>query len=206
MSGLVILAAALAVLLLLGQVRIGLRGEYTASGPAAWARLGPICLKLWPRKEKKETAPKKTKKPAKPPKKSVPAAAGGSLDYARELVPLALEAAGRFRQKLRIDRLELVVKAGARDPADAAMVYGYANAALGALWLPLTNSFQVKDVEARTEIDFEADQTTVYAKGAMSLKVGQALRLGLYFGLKALNRISAVRGRRSTKDKERKAV
>ena len=206
MSGLVILAAVLAVLLLLGQVRIGLQGEYTASGPAAWARLGPISLKLWPRKKKKrKEVQRKTQKPAQSSQKSTPAA-GGSLDYARELVPLALEAAGQFRQKLRIDRLELVVKAGARDPADAAMVYGCANAALGALWLPLTNSFHVKDGTARAELDFQSDGTTVYAVGAMSLKVGQALRLGLYFGLKGISKLSAVKGRRNTKDKERKAV
>ena len=48
--------------------------------------------------------------------------------------------------------------------------------------------------------------TTVSAMGAMSLKIGQALWLGLYFGLKGLKKVIAVKGRRGTKDKERKAV
>lgn len=207
MTGFVILAAVLAVLLLVGQVRVGVRGEYTAAGLTAWARLGPIRLKLWPRKaEKPKRSPeKRPPKPEKIPNKT-PAPSGGALDYARELIPVALEAAGQFRKKLQVDQLELVLRAGARDPADAAMVYGYANAALRALWQPLTQSFHVKDGRARVELDFEAQQTTLYASGSMSLKIGQALWLGLYFGLKALSRLSAVKERRSTKDKERKAV
>lgn len=208
MTGFVILAAVLAVLFLIGQVRVGVRGEYTAAGLAAWARLGPMQLKLWPRKaaKPKRSREKQQKKPEKLPDKPSATPSGGALDYARELLPVALEAAGQFRKKLRVDQLELVLRAGAQDPADAAMVYGYANAALGALWQPLTQSFHVKDGRARVELDFEAQQTTLYASGSMSLKIGQALWLGLYFGRKALSRLSAVKGRRSTKDKERKAV
>ena len=110
------------------------------------------------------------------------------------------------RKKLRVDRLELVLRAGATDPADAAMVYGCANAALGALWCPLNEAFQIKDGRARVELDFDSQMTTVSAMGAMSLKIGQALWLGLYFGLKGLKKVIAVKGRRGTKDKERKAV
>ena len=208
MRGPIILAAVLAVLLLLGQVRVGLRGEYGAAGLTTWARLGPVTLKIWPLRKKKRTGERKEKpsKPAKEAGKDKGTPRGGALDYARELIPLAVEAAGRFREKLRVDRLELVVKAGAHDPADAAAVYGCANAALGALWLPLTESFHVKDGTARVELDFESEHTTLYASGAMSIKVGQALWLGLCFGLKGISKLSAVKGRRNTKDKERKAV
>ena len=208
MSGLVIPAGVLVVLLLLGQVRIGLRGEYTADGVKAWARLGPVWIRLLPREKKKKPGGKQ-KSPPKPVKgegKKTGLTPGGALDYARELLPLALEAAGRFRKKLRVDRLELELRSGAQDPADAAMAYGYANAALGALWLPLTQAFHVKDGTARVKLDFDARQTTLYARGAMSLKVGQALWLGLCFGMKGLRKIFAVKGRRSTKETERKAV
>lgn len=208
MSGLVILAAILAVFFLLGQLRVGVRGEYTAQGAAAWIRLGPVWWKVWPRKpgRKKPVREKKTQKPEKPPAQTAPTPAGGALEYVRELLPLALEAAGQFRKKLRVDQLELVLRAGAHDPADAAMVYGYANAALGTLWLPLTQAFQVKDGRARVELDFESEHTTLYASGAMSIKVGQAVWLGLYFGRKGLSKLAAVKGRRSTSEKERKAV
>ena len=208
MTGLWIVAVVLAILFLVGQVRVGVRGEYTAHGITAWIRLGPVHLKVWPRKaaKQKPAREKKEQKPKKESDKETQAPAGGALEYVRELLPLALEAAGQFRQKLQVDHLELVLRAGAHDPADAAMVYGYANAALGGLWLPLTEAFHVKDGRARVELDFKSEHTTLYALGAMSIKVGQALWLGLYFGLKGLSKLAAVKGRRSAREKERKAV
>ena len=208
MTGLWIAAVVLAILFLVGQVRVGVRGEYTAHGITAWIRLGPVHLKVWPRKaaKQKPAREKKEQKPKKESGKETQVPAGGALEYVRELLPLALEAAGQFRQKLQVDHLELVLRAGAHDPADAAMVYGYANAALGGLWLPLTEAFHVKDGRARVELDFESEHTTLYALGAMSIKVGQALWLGLYFGLKGLSKLAAVKGRRSAREKERKAV
>ncbi len=208
MKGLVILGCVLLCLVLLMQMRVGVQGEYGKAGPRAWARLGPVRLRLWPRSRKRQPG-KREAKPTKPPKekeKPEEISKGGALDYARELLPLALDAAGQFRKKLRVDRLELVLRAGATDPADAAMVYGCANAALGALWCPLNEAFQIKDGRARVELDFDSQMTTVSAMGAMSLKIGQALWLGLYFGLKGLKKVIAVKGRRGTKDKERKAV
>lgn len=202
MKGLAILAAVLVCLFLLAQLRVGVRGEYAAHGPRAWARLGPVRLKLWPMEKKR----KKPAKPPKPEKKGTGIPKGGALDYARELIPLALEAAGQFRKKLQVDHLELELRAGASDPADAAMAYGCANAALGALWLPLTEAFHVKDGRARVELDFDTKTTTVSAAGSLSLKVGQLLWLGLYFGLKGLKKVIAVKGRHNTNDKERKAV
>ena len=208
MTGLWIAAVILAVLFLVGQVRVGVRGEYTAHGITVWIRIGPVQLKVWPRKaaKQKPAREKKEQKPKKEAYQETPAPAGGALEYVRELLPLALEAAGQFRRKLQVDHLKLVLRAGAHDPADAAMVYGYANAALGGLWLPLTEAFHVKDGRARVELDFESEHTTLYALGAMSIKVGQALWLGLYFGLKGLSKLAAVKGRRSTREKERKAV
>lgn len=208
MTGLWIAAVVLTILFLVGQVRVGVRGEYTAHGIAAWVRLGPVHLKVWPRKAAKQEPARENKeqKPKKESDKETPAPAGGALEYIQELLPLALEAAGQFRRKLQVDHLELVLRAGAHDPADAAMVYGYANAALGGLWLPLTEAFHVKDGKARVELDFESEHTTLYALGAVSIKVGQALWLGLYFGLKGLSKLVAVKGRRNTREKERKAV
>lgn len=86
------------------------------------------------------------------------------------------------------------------------MVYGCANAALGTLWLPLNEAFCIKDGSARVKLEFGSERTTVYAAGSLSLKIGQALWLGVYFGLKGLKKLAALKGRRSTKDKERKAV
>ena len=100
-----ILAGVLLVLFLLGQVRVGLRGEYTASGLKVWARLGALKIQLLPWRKKKPAREKKPlPKPVQKGKEKPKTLPGGALDYARELLPLALEAAGRFRRKPTIFR------------------------------------------------------------------------------------------------------
>ena len=209
-----ILLIVLAVLILIGQVRVGGLAEYSAKGFFAWVRLGKLYIKVFPLKKKDKPAKKKAKK-AKPPKEKkekpkaeVPLAekAGGALDYARTLLPVALDAVGGMYSKIRMDTLELELTVGAADPADAAIRYGQASAALGALWEPLTRTFHVKDGHARVRVDFEAGGMTVYGRASLSLKIGQILWLGLYFGCKALRGFLAVRRRQKLKQQERKAA
>lgn len=211
MSGLMVLAAVLLVLILIGQIPVGIGGEYTGSSSSAWARLGPVRIQFWPPhgKKQKEAKPKEATGEEVPARKKADKPGltpGEGLDYVRELVPIALEAAGQFRKKLSVDQLVLEIRAGASDPADAAMAYGYANAALGALWLPLNEAFHIKDGTARATLDFESESTTVYARGAMSLKVGQIVRLGLVFGWKGLRGFMKVRNMHDSTTKKRKAV
>ena len=104
---------------------------------------------------------------------------GGGAKPLLKLLPLALEAAERFRRKLQVDVLYLEVTAGAPDPADAAMIYGRTNAALGAAWQPLNTAFHIKDGRAVVRVAFDREQTTVYGTLAMSIKLGQALWLVL---------------------------
>lgn len=217
-----ILAAALLLLFLLGQVRVGCRAEYGAGGLTAWVRAGALKFRVFPWKGSKKDKPKKKtgKKPKKKEKKAtanqkpenkkpkktpVREKIGGTLDYAQALLPIALEAAGRFQHKLQIDALYLEMQVGGPDPADAALRYGQASAALGALWTPLTQAFRVKDGEARVTMDFDARETTLYGTVALSLKVGQILWLSLYFGGKALREFLGVR-KKHKENQPRKAV
>lgn len=208
------LLIALAVLVLLGQVRIGGLAEYGAGGFLAWARLGKLRVQVFPLK-RKDKPDKKQEKKAKPPGEKpekpgepVPLTekAGGALDYARTLLPVALDAAGSLYGKIRMDLLELELTVGAANPADAAMRYGQASAALGALWEPLTRAFHVKDGHARVRVDLDAGGMRVYGRASLSLKLGQVLWLGLYFGCRALRGLLAVRRRRKQKQQKRKAA
>lgn len=206
-----ILAAVLLVLFLLGQIRLGGGAEYRAGAVFAWLRLGAVRVQVYPwKKSKKAKKPKKEPK-AKPARQEAPTAQpekGGldtALDYVRELLPTVLEAAGQFKRRLQVDKLELELTIGADDPADAAMRYGQASAALGALWYPLTEAFRVKDGHARVDVDFEAGETSLHALIQMSFKLGQMLRLGLYFGIKSLR--AFLRVRKGHKEKrQRKAA
>lgn len=194
MNGWAILALVLPALFLLGQIRMGGAVQYDQSGPEVRVRVGPIRVLVYPRpkrekpqREKKpeQKGPKKSKK-AKPEPETSPPSKGGTLDLIKELLPIALEAAGCFKRKLQVDQLELRLTIGAADPADAALRYGQANALLGAVWRPLTEAFHVVDGRAHVAVDFDAQAPTLFGKAALSLKLGQILRLGLHFGFKAL--------------------
>lgn len=215
MRALYILAAIVLVLFLLGQVRVGCRAQFNAEGFFLWARLGWIQIKILPMKRKEEKQSQKPKEPnqKRPPKPKeekppipLPEKLGGALEYARALLPVVLEAAKGLWRGFRIDVLELELTAGSSDPADAAMLYGQANAALGALWYPLTRAFHVKDGAARVKLDFDAPGMTVYALASFSLKLGNIVWVGLRAAVKALIGALAARKRIKIKRKQRKAA
>ena len=220
MSGWQILGLVLVVLFLIGQVKVGVGAEFAQDGLTVRARLGWIKIKVFPlpKKEGKEQKKKKKKEKNKSAQdnesnrkkakaeKPIGEKIGGALDLVKQFLPLALEAAGCFWRKLVMDELELYLTVGGSDPADTAMLYGQANAALAALWEPITNAFHVKDGHAQVRIDFDAPGMTLYGKAALSLKIGQILWLAVYFGCKALVRFLNYRSIRKAKQKERKAV
>ena len=114
----------LAALFLVGQIRVGGLAEYSAEGFRAWVRAGALKIRVFPLNKKDKPARKKEKR-AKPPKKKEEAPpspkpltekAGGALDYARALLPVALDAVGTMYGKLRMDTLELELTVGAADP------------------------------------------------------------------------------------------
>lgn len=213
MRAVYILTAVALVLFLIGQVRVGGRAEFSVRGFFLWVRLGLFQIKILPMSPKEEhpakpRKPKNKKEPQKPKKEKepvpLPEKIGGALEYAQELLPVVLEAGRGMWRGLRVDTLELELTAGGGDPADAAMLYGQANAALGALWRPLIGAFHVKEGAARVKLDFDALGTTVYGTAALSIKIGTVTWIGLRAGAKALTGIFAAR--RRLKLKRRKAA
>ena len=211
MNGWVVLLIVLAVLFLIGRLKVGVAAQFAEDGLTVRARLGPLRIKVFPlpKREKKEKPKKeKKKKPPKEPKEGekAPKPKGGALELAKTFLPLALEAAGCFWKKLVVDELELLLTVGSDDPADAALLYGQANAALGALWGPLTQAFHVVDGHAHVYLDFDAKGMTLYGMAALSLRIGQILWLGIYFGVKALCRFLRFKRNQKAKQTKRKAV
>ena len=206
MSASVILLCVLIVLFLIGQIRVGCKAAYDQNGVQVWVRLAAFHIQILPlKKTNAERKPKKEKNPkaktAGKPKEPVPMKEkiGGALGYLQALLPVILDAVKYFTKKLQIDVLHLRLIAGSSDPADAASVYGKANAVLGALWYPLTNAFDVKDGYAKVNLDFDAQQMTVCATAALSLKIGQILWFALYFGFRALTGFLRERKRQKNK-------
>lgn len=216
MKALHVLAVIVLILLLIGQIRVGGRAEFNSLGFFLRVRLGRFWIKILPVEPKEEKKPQKprrsrAKKEPKRPKREKPPAPlpeklGGALEYARELLPVGLEAAKGMWHGLRVDVLELELTAGASDPADAAMLYGQANAALGALWIPLTRAFHVKDGSARVKLDFDAPGITVYGTAELSIKIGTVVWISLRAGLRALFGALAAKKRLKIKRRQRKAA
>ena len=158
--------------------------------------------------EKKAKKQKKKKKDQQEPEKK----AGKKmtpeqiLGLAREFVPLALEAVGGLWSRLVMDELELSVVVGSSDPADAAMLYGKINAAMAALWYPLNEACHVKNGRAHVDVDFNAQNITLYAHGALSIKIGQILQLASILAVKALGKLLKLQKEQKAKEQARKAV
>lgn len=85
--------------------------------------------------------------------------------------------AGRVLRTPVLNPLVLKVTFGGEDPAESALNYGRAWAAIGAIMPLAENSFRI----GRREIDVEYDRTasgiSVYAKVSLSLRFGQCVRL-----------------------------
>ena len=179
-------AAVLLALLLLGQVRVGCVVSYQQEGLFLWLRTGVVRIRVLPWKRKKKEKPVRGKKMGTDLTEEKPVRVkGGGLEYAKRLLPIALEAAGQFQKKLKIDILDLELTIGGQDPADAAMAYG---------WVNLVEGFHIVDGRARVRLDLEAPAVSLRGRASLSLKLGQICRLAVYFGIKALRAVMAARG------------
>lgn len=181
-----------AVLLLIGCIPVGVDARYGSDGVFLAAKLGPFRLQLLPQKPKK-----KKKKPAKQPsaekpaeKKQNPLLSGG-VDGLMQLLDLAFDTLGNLRRKLRVDALTLhVTVPGGDDPAKAAMSYGRAWAAIGALTPALERLFVIKKRDIRPELDYNETKMKADAHLVTSITIGRSLALALRAGvgfLKILN-------------------
>lgn len=186
-----------AVLVLIGCIPVGVDARYGADGIFLAAKIGPFRLQLLPQKPKK-----KKKKPAKQPpavkpaekkpaeKKQNPLLSGG-VDGLMQLLTLALDTLGDLRRKLRVNALMLhVTVPGGDDPAKAAMNYGRAWAAIGALTPAVERLFVIKKRDIQPELNYNETQMKVDAHLVTTITIGRSLALALRAGvgfLKILN-------------------
>lgn len=177
MIGRVVALCVLILLTIVLLLRVGVQVEYGREALAVRLRVGPGYFQVIPGKpKKKKTTRTKSGSPSK----------DGQLELLRGFLPLVLRTIKRVCGKLRVDKLDLVLTAGAEDPGDAALQYGWANAVLGSLWNPIVSTCRVQDGHARVEIDFDAKQPAVYLLAELSLRVGQLLALATAFAARAL--------------------
>lgn len=188
MTGLKILAGVALCLYLLGLIRLGGRVKYSQDGLYVRLRFGRFTFQVYPLKKKEKKPPKKKETPPESAKETPEPKKerGGALEMVKQALPLVCQAAGELKRKIRIDTLRLELTMAADNAATAAMAYGYANMALGALWPLLDQNFEIRDPRVSTGVDFHEKSPTVYIDAALSLRLGQLVGFALRFGVKFL--------------------
>ena len=172
-----ILALLIAFLILL---RLRLTGEYGEAGASLTVALGAVPIFRLPQpkgaqRDKKEKKPKPKKKKEEDKEKPK----GGSIPGFRQLMPIISDALGKLKRRLSIDEMTLWYQSAGEDPAAAALAFGGASAAAGALARPMQDMFRIKDLDIRTAVSFTETKPTVLARIRMSISVGALLWIGL---------------------------
>ena len=128
-----------------------------------WAGLGPVSLRVFPLKPKKDK-PKKEKtqgadnkkKPTKPKKKL-------TLEIIFDFIQLGLEALGTLKRQLVLSNLTVHLKVASKDAANTALLYGRVAAAVSALYPVLDRNLRIKKTDIAVDADFEGTETEAMA-------------------------------------------
>lgn len=180
-----------AALALIGCIPVGGDIRYSQEGFFLSLVLGPVRLQLIPRKKKKRPAAKKKQRPAKKQtaaperaQKKTPAFRLGGVEGAMQLLEFAGDVLGDARRKLRVNELTLYVTfCGADDPAKAAISYGRAWAAIGAMTPALERLFFIRKRDIRPMLDQQQAGMKVDAHLILTITIGRALALAVHAGI-----------------------
>ena len=175
---------ALAVLVGIALLPIGIRGVYRESTAGVWVLIGPLKFRLYPAKPK---AKKTSSQPKKGGNKN--AKKGGSLSDFYPIVRTVLDFLEQLRRKVRVKDLELKVILAGDDPCNLAVNYGRAWAAVGSLMPQLDRFLSIRKKNVEVECDFVAETTKVYAKVDATLSLARAFSLGARHGIKIIKDI-----------------
>ena len=190
---------ALAVLILILLLPVGIRAVYNEYGAFAWLLIGPVRFLLHPGKPTKRSGKTETKRstenfPSKADKTS--ANKGGKLTDFLPLAKIVLEALGELRRKLKIKRLEMKLILGGDDPCDLSIHYGRAWAALGNLMPLLEQVFVIKKRDMEVECDYTSDETVIYARLDMNISIGKLLYIAVCYGVRGLREYFKIQNKR----------
>lgn len=200
--GIVVLALALVSL-----IRVGVRAEYVQNRLEVRLLAGPVKITLYPRKAKKPRKAKQQKAQAAPEAEKKLPPLEELIPLAKQLLPMAVEAAGRLRNKVRIDLFDLDVTVASTDPVRTAVNYGKLNMAIGMFWPLVEQNFKVKEWHIRTQMDFVAEHATAELHGTATLTIGQIIVLGVWAASKILPILSQQKnGKKFPQETQKEAV
>lgn len=194
---------ALGILILLAMLPVGIRLIYNAGGIIVKLHMGPVKYTLYPGKKKRdqeqEEAEQKQKKAVPTPSagdKGEKKERGGKLTDFMPLVKTGLDLLCDLRRKIRVKELYLRLILASSDPADLAMNYGRAWAALGNLMPQLEQLFVIRKRDVEVECDFTASETKCVARLDVAITLGRLLSLAVVYGIRALKEYKMIQTKR----------
>ena len=211
-AGLWILLILVALLTALNLLPVGVDAEYAPEGFFLRIKAGPAKITLLPKQEKKPKKPKKEKKKKEKPE-AEPKKEKKKLhltpDMIFTLVRLGLEAVGSFRRKLRVELFRLWLLVAGSDPYQTAVLYGRIRAALDGLYPLFARAFTIEERDVRVGADFTKEKLQAQGRLILTIRVGQAVLIGLVFAWKfglwyLKKRIAEKRAKSGAKPAERK--
>ena len=186
----------LGILILLALIPLGAHVRYDADGPFVALVVGPIKIRLLPKKPKKPKKPKEAKdkkekkgkkKKPKAPEKKEKRPIGGLIRDFMPFVKLGLELLKCFFRKLRIRILTLHLGLpGADDPASAAINYGRAWSVIGTIMQPIRSATRIKKENVSCSCDFTSGDMRVFAELKAVFLLGDLVVMAVRYGFRAL--------------------
>ena len=190
----------LGVLVLLALIPLGAHVRYDSDGPFVALVVGPVELRLIPKKPKKtkktqktrdkkdkKQGKKKEKKKKEPEKPKEKQPLGGLIRDFYPFVKIGLDLLKCFFRKLRIRILTLHLGfPGADDPASAAINYGRAWSAIGAIMQPIRSATRIKKENVSCSCDFTSGDMRVFAELKAVFLLGDLVAMAVRYGFRAL--------------------
>ena len=160
------LAITISVIIIIALLRFGVVIEYGDAGFRLWAKAGFLKFELLSDGKKKKPKKKKPKK-----ERNLKEMMPGSLSEFTGMLKTVQNALGRLKRKLLIKQLTLYFTSAGEDPSTTALMYGAANAAVGAIVPMIRNNFRIRRLDLRTWFDFCSAEQKIYAKIIISIAV-----------------------------------
>ena len=189
-----ILGILLALVALVCLLRVGVT-VYLDERVTLDVRAGPVKFHIdpdQPKKPKKNKKPDKEKKPkeTKPEKAKKPfprPTVADIRDAVSTLAPPLGRALSRTRRSIRIHPMTLsITVGGAEEPADAAALYGYLNASVWSFMPWIEKLLVIPEPSIHIGLNFAEEKTAVRGQVGVSIRVGQAIAIGLGIAIPAL--------------------
>ena len=180
------------LLLLLCLTRVGVKAQLAQGSAAVEVRVGLFHIRAFPGKENLKRAEKQAKKSVKDTekkvKKRIPKPSFSDIREAGQMLwPPLRRALRRLGRGILITPLDLrITLGGAEDPAGAAQLYGWLQAAVWTGMPELEKLLHIRDPYLHIGLDFDIPDTAAEGTAGVSFRIGTLLAAAAGIGIPAL--------------------